>query len=187
MRVCAYTLTATLAVSFWLGWSAALAHAEEEDRTPFGIDVPNHDEPISIRADELEASSKEGARRLIFTSNVVVEQADIRIESQRLEAFYPKGSDQPERLLAEGQVVLVQNSLQAHCDHATYQRADRFLVCSGNAEVNDGGDWVRGETIEFDLEQEIVTVAGGASVLIHPGSEGPAALGELGAGEGARP
>jgi len=93
-------LAATLAVS--TGLAATTVTAEESEHQPFGIGMPDSDQPISIRADELEAVSRDGRRHLIFTDNVRVEQADVRIESDRLEAFYPKGENQPNRQQRDG-------------------------------------------------------------------------------------
>ena len=107
---------------------------------------------------------------MIFTANVHVAQADIQIESDRLEAFYPKGEKQPDRLIATGHVRMTQGDVEARCDHATYERITQQLVCKGNAELRDGDNRVAGAVIEFDLEHEVVKVTGGASVLIYPKS-----------------
>ena len=148
---------------------------ETSSQSPFGIAMPGGDQPIAITADELEAVSTDGSRHLVFTANVKVEQGDVRIESDRLEAFYPKGAKQPDRLVADGHVRLVQNGVEARCTHATWHRAAQRLTCRGDAELRNGNDRVRGELIEFDLEREVVKVKGGASVLIHPESEEPSA------------
>lgn len=153
------------------GFASPSDAASEGAHQPFGIGMPDSDQAISIRADELEAVSKEGARHLIFTNNVRVEQADVRIESDRLEAFYPKGEKQPDRLVATGHVRLMQKAIEARCEHATYERVAQLLLCEGNAELRDGDNRVGGQVIEFDLGREVVKVRGGASVLIYPESE----------------
>ncbi len=158
------------ALSVSSGFGAPTKPAVESEHKPFGIGLPDSDQPISIRADELEAISTDGARHLIFTANVHVEQADIRIESDRLEAFYPKGGNQPDRLVATGHVRLTQNDVEALCDYATYERIAQLLMCEGHAELRDGANRVAGTVIEFDLENEVVKVKGGASVLIYPES-----------------
>jgi len=165
------------AMSVSSGLAAPTKPAAESEHKPFGIGLPDSDQPISIRADELEAISTEGERHLIFTTNVYVEQADIRIQSDRLEAFYPKGENQPDRLIAMGQVRMTQNDIEALCDKATYERIAQILLCEGNAELRDGPNRVTGSVIEFDLENEVVKVKGGASVLIYPesGESNPAA------------
>jgi lipopolysaccharide transport protein LptA len=130
-----------------------------------GIDFDSG-RPISIRSDELEAIKTDGARRLLFTSNVVVTQDDTTIRSDRLEAFYPAKTNQPDRLVASGRVRMTQGEREARCDEATYERADDLLVCRGNAELREGEDCVVGDRIEFDTEAETVNVKGGAKVVI---------------------
>jgi lipopolysaccharide transport protein LptA len=131
----------------------------------FGINFDS-DRPISIRSDELEAIKTGGARRLLFTRNVVVTQDDMTIRSNRLEAFYPAETNQPDRLVASGSVRMTQGEREARCDEATYERAEDLLICRGNAELRDGEDCVAGEWIEFDTTTETVNVKGGAKVVI---------------------
>jgi len=131
----------------------------------FGINFDS-DRPISIRSDELEAMKIGGARRLLFTRNVVVTQGDTTIRSNRLEAFYPAETSQPDRLVASGQVRMTQGEREARCDEATYERDEEMLICRGNAELREGDDCVAGEWIEFDTAGETVNVKGGATVVI---------------------
>jgi lipopolysaccharide export system protein LptA len=140
---------------------------------PFGMSGIASDQPLSIHSDELEASQSGGARRLVFSKNVRVEQADLRLESRRLEAFYPENASQPERLVASGGVRVVQGTREARCETATYHRSDERLVCEGNAKLRDGDDSVAGSVIEFDLAAERVVVKGGAAVLFHPEPAAP--------------
>jgi lipopolysaccharide export system protein LptA len=138
---------------------------------PFGMAGFKSDEPLSIRSDELEASVVGGVRRLVFQKGVRVVQADMRLESDRLEAFYPEKASQPERLLATGAVRVMQGTREARCDQATYHRSSDLLICEGHAELRDGDDRVAGEVIEFDLGAEKVVVRGGAEILFHPEPE----------------
>jgi len=148
----------------------AAAEATEQS-SPFDLGIDS-DEPLEITSQELEVQNHEGKRQLIFSTEVVVEQGDLRIESNRLEAFYPQGSSQPERLVATGSVRLAQRTEQgerrARCDEAVYTSTPETLVCTGNAELEDGGDRLRGKTIEFDLEKETVKVRGGATLILAP-------------------
>ena len=167
----------------WLGASSApaatarvsAAHPAREPKDyPFGIGVVQSDQPLSIRADELEASVQPGgSRRLVFKQGVRVQQGDMTLESARLEAFYPDKASQPDRLVATGGVHVVQGQREARCDQATYFRTDQRLLCEGNAELRDGEDRVSGAQIEFDLAAERVLVKGGANVLFHPEPEKP--------------
>jgi len=145
----------------------------DEKENPFGLGGFDSDQPLSIHSGELEASQTGGARRLVFIKGVRVEQADMKLESARLEAFYPEKASQPERLVATGGVRVVQGTREARCDQATYYRSEERLVCDGHAELRDGEDRVTGALIEFDLAAERVVVKGGATVLFHPEPDEP--------------
>jgi lipopolysaccharide transport protein LptA len=140
---------------------------------PFGMTGFDRDQPLSIHSDELDASQDGGARRFVFSKNVKVEQGDLRLESARMEAFYPENATQPDRLVASGGVHVVQGTREARCDEATYYRTKDLLVCEGHAELHAGDDQVAGAVIEFDLLAEKVLVRGGATVLFHPEPEKP--------------
>ncbi|RIL06480.1 MAG: hypothetical protein DCC71_06655 [Proteobacteria bacterium] len=129
------------------------------------------DKPLSIRSDELEAIEEGGRRRLVFTRSVNVEQADLKVQADRLEALYPPGGDQPDRLIANGRVRVSQRDKTMLCDAATFYQNEDRLVCTGNAELRQGGDRVRGKEIEIFVKQNRVKVRGGAVVNVAPEGE----------------
>jgi lipopolysaccharide transport protein LptA len=145
--------------------SAAPSNGSDGADGAFGISFESG-QPISIRSDQLESVRSSGARKLLFTENVVVSQGDVTIKSNSLEAFYPPDSSQPERLVATGRVRMSNGKSQALCDRATYERSKEKLFCRGHAELREGEDCIAGEWIEFDLESETVKVGGGAKVVI---------------------
>ncbi len=129
------------------------------------------DAPIEINADEAEIVSSGEDRRLIFINNVRVRQANILLLSDRLEADYRKGESEPRQLIARGHVKIDQGGRKARCDKAIYQREEQRLTCQGHAELVQGCDVVRGESIEFDLAGDQARVQGAASIVIRPESE----------------
>jgi lipopolysaccharide transport protein LptA len=143
---------------------------------PFGLGNLRKNEPISIQADELEATAAEGKRHLEFRGGVRVVQADLTLESQRLEAFYLGGESQPQRLQASGDVHVRQGGSEAHCDEATYEVKTERIICRGAARVVDAKrNSMAGDTIEFDLARERVIVKGGAHLVFHPEPDAPPA------------
>ena len=130
-------------------------------------------EPLSIQADELEAVEEEGRRRLRFTRGVHVRQGELSVRSDRLEAFYPKDAEQPERLVASGHVRVKRLDRQLSCDAATYYQGEERLVCTGHAELREGEDRVRGEQIEIFFRDNRVRVSGGAVVNVTPERKKP--------------
>lgn len=150
------------------GGTAAPAQAEtEQGVSMFPI---KGDKPLSIRSDELEALEEGGSRRLVFTRNVNVEQGDLRVNANRLEALYPPGGSQPDRLVANGKVRVSQRDKTMLCDVATFYQSEDRLVCTGNAELLQGKDRVQGREIEIFVRQNRVKVRGGAIVNVAPSS-----------------
>ncbi|MGI9592914.1 MAG: LptA/OstA family protein [Myxococcota bacterium] len=142
--------------------------------SPFGFEKWDSGEPLKIKSDQLEAVQKDGKRKLVFKQNVHVEQGDLSIRCGLLEAFYPKDGNQPERLVARGQVRMAQTSADqaASCDLAIYDRSRDRFICKGNASFRDGDNTLRGSQIEVDLKRETVQVTGGAELFIHPDTLG---------------
>jgi lipopolysaccharide export system protein LptA len=150
------------------GAPAALAAAPEEPEGS-SLTVLRKGEAISIRSDELEVTQDGDERHLVFSHAVRVEQGDVKLETDRLDAYYKAGESQPDRLVARGSVQVVHGERQARCDTATFYNEERRVTCKGHAELQQGCDLVRGEEIQFDLREERVRVVGAASVVIQGG------------------
>ncbi len=129
--------------------------------------VFRNDAPIEIKAEEAEIVNRNQGRKLIFQRNVWVRKDNVTLRSDRLEASYQKGESEPRELIAQGKVKIVQNDRHAKCDRAVYLREANRLTCSGRAELAQGCDIIRGESIEFDLAGDQARVEGAASVVIH--------------------
>lgn len=112
-------------------------------------------EPIEIQGDQLDAETVEGGRRLSFAGNVEAEQGDIHLTCDRLEAFYPTGESQPERIVARGNVRIEQGERSATCVEAVFHRAEDRIVCTGApAELTERCSRAQAEMITFYLETE---------------------------------
>jgi len=125
-------------------------------------------EPISIQADELEHRTQAERKHFVFSGNVHARQGDLDLHSDRLEAFYPPGGSSPERLVATGSVRMDQGDDEAQCQKATFYRREDRVVCVGSpAQLDRGCDKVRGSTITFHLDSDLLQVEGGAGVDLN--------------------
>jgi lipopolysaccharide transport protein LptA len=145
-----------------------LASGQKQDEGSSEKSIFRSDAPISIKSDELEALDRDGIKKFIFTGRVHAIQADLELDSDRLEAFYPKGESQPDRLVATGHVVMTQTGRRALCEKATFYREEQKVVCVGDAQLEQECDRVRGTEIVFHLDTEVLNVNGAADVRIHP-------------------
>jgi lipopolysaccharide transport protein LptA len=137
----------------------------------FQLGKLREDAPIEINAEEAEIVDRGENRKLIFQRNVRVRQGDIRLESDLVEAEYRKGEPEPDRLIARGSVQVDQGYRRAKCDRAVYMRLEQTLSCEGHAELVQGCDVVRGDSIVFDLAGDEAHVVGAASIVIRPSDE----------------
>lgn len=128
----------------------------------------SNDKPLSIRSDELEAAEDSGTRNLLFQRNVHVEQGDLVVDSDRLEAHYPPGANQPDRMVATGHVRIKQKERRLSCQTATYYQGEERLVCVGDADLLSGNDRVHGDQIEIFTSQNRMKVLGRAVVNVTP-------------------
>lgn len=141
--------------------------AEESPQEDSGFKLFRKGEAISIESDELEVTQDGDVRHIIFRRSVRVEQGDVRLRSERLDAYYNKGESQPDRLEARGDVRLEYGERSARCDRVTFYNSDQRVVCSGHAVLRQGCELVRGLEIEFDLREERIRVLGAASVVVQ--------------------
>jgi lipopolysaccharide export system protein LptA len=117
--------------------------------------------PLEIRADSLEASDPVTTeRRIHFAGGVTLQQGDIELRAKELEAIYPPGATQPERLIARDDVALREGEREARCQLAVYQLQERRLTCEGDAVLRERDDQLEGERIAFDFGAQKVDVSG---------------------------
>lgn len=138
----------------------------------------DRDADMTITAEELEAVREAGgSERVIFQRSVAVEQGDLQIRCERLEAVYPKERNGgPEKIMARGDVRIQQGELRVECSDAVFDRLQERATCSsskGRAVVRRGEDVVQGDQIVFDLRKGKVTVRGGARVVVKSREAAP--------------
>jgi lipopolysaccharide transport protein LptA len=113
--------------------------------------------PVEIQADTLDAQTVSGGRRLTFTGQVSAVQGDITLKCDALEAFYPSGESEPDRLVAKGNIRVTQRDRTATCAEAIFYRAEEKLVCTGSpAELTEECSRAEAEKFTFYLESEKV-------------------------------
>jgi lipopolysaccharide export system protein LptA len=138
---------------------------------PFSLGAFDRKAPVVIRADELEATERDGRRVLVFRNRVEVQQGGLMLRAESLSAVYPPDSKQPSRLEAEGDVVVSEGQREARCDRAVYDRLEQRLDCIGHASLRDGDDRVAGKSIRFDLARRSVRIEGGTELWFEPSEE----------------
>ena len=124
--------------------------------------------PLSIHSDTLEASDPaDSERRIHFGGGVTLAQGDIELRARDLEAIYPPGANQPDRLIARDEVALREGERAAKCQLAEYRLAERKLACRGEAVLRDGDDHLEGDQIAFDFGEQKVDAVGRTRLFVQ--------------------
>lgn len=122
-------------------------------------------EAIHITSDQMEALDKEG--KVIFKGNVVAKKGNLTIYSDQLIVFYytkDEHQDSPgkghalKRLVAKGNVRILEGERSARGDQAVYDKEREVIVLTGNAQVWQGKNIVKGSKITVFLNEDKSTV-----------------------------
>ncbi len=123
--------------------------------------------PARVRSAQLEASEDASGRRIRFDGDVEVSQEGATLRAERLEALYPPGADQPERMVATGGVSLVEGARQARCESAEYLRLENRVRCHGGV-AEQAGHRREGDLIDFALGAETLALRGRTRLVLAP-------------------
>lgn len=121
--------------------------------------------PINIKADKLQADNK--AKKALFTGRVVSKQDDVTIYSDRLEIFYGEGKDEVEKIIATGNVRIIQTNRVGTGGQAVYESKEGKVTLTINPKVTQDRDSVTGKVIIYYLDEDRSEVQGGENVRVE--------------------
>ena len=131
-------------IVMWLLPCLVFAQAPEEFRGTGG--------PIHINSQRLEADYR--AKTITFIGDVVARQKDFVLYAQRLFHYLDKEGKEIEKILAQGNVRIVQGKRRATCREATYYHRENKLTLQGDPVVREGDNWVRGRIITYYIDEQ---------------------------------
>jgi lipopolysaccharide transport protein LptA len=139
--------------------------AEERGKRGFGFEFRENSQPIRITSDGLEWDYK--GHVVTFKGNVIANQEDVTLYSDRLVVYYEEASNELTQIVAEGAVRIVQADKRATGEKAVFDNAERRIVLTGNPVIRQGKNVVIGDMITIFVDQDRVSVDK-ADVTISP-------------------
>lgn len=136
-------------------------------------------EPITISSDSLEIDNLK--KYAEFAGNVKANQGETKITSDRLRIYYKAGEDgkqTPEensidKIVAEGNVIILFDGNTAKTQKAEYTTADRVLVLSGQGSTMTGEKGsLTGSKITIKRDSEHTKVDGPVKAEVHSDGKG---------------
>ncbi|GAA0757653.1 lipopolysaccharide export system protein LptA [Erythromicrobium ramosum] len=126
--------------------------------------IASHDSKAPVTYDAGKFVLDDRANQVIFSGGVIVNQADLRIQSDRmLVNFTDAGSLEIQRITATGGVVITRGDERASGDNAIYDFNRRIITMAGNVRLRRGTDTLNGGRLVIDLASGLSTVDGTAS------------------------
>ncbi|MFM7347874.1 MAG: LptA/OstA family protein [Erythrobacter sp.] len=126
--------------------------------------IAKHDSRAPVTYDAGKFVLDDRANRAIFSGGVIVNQADLRMQSDRvLVDFSDGGQLEIQRITATGGVVVTRGDERATGDNAVYDLNRRIITMAGNVRLRRGTDNLNGGRLTIDLDSGVSTVDGAAS------------------------
>ena len=120
------------------------------------------EQPIRITTDEALRDEKTG--RTVYQGNVELVQGTIKITADRI-TFY-RIDQEGDKIVAEGSPARMQQQpepdsapMHAHGDVIEYYRSEERVHLRDNAQVEQDGSTVRGDRIDYFINQQLVKAA----------------------------
>lgn len=129
-------------------------------------------QPITVKSDQLQAYNE--AKQAVFTGRVVARQDDVTIYSDRLEVYYGATNDEVDKIIAIGNVRILQTNRVGTGGHAVYESKLGKITLTEHPRVSQDTDTVTGKVIIYYLDEERSEVQSGdnarVEAVIHPKS-----------------
>lgn len=118
--------------------------------------------PVAFDAGRIEMQDKQN--RVVLSGNVIVTQAGLRVNSQRMLVNYTNaGSLSIQRITATGGVTVSRGGESALGDVAIYDFNRRIITLAGNVRLKRGGDTLSGGRLVIDLASGVSSIDGRSS------------------------
>ncbi|PLK23439.1 OstA family protein [Porphyrobacter sp. TH134] len=126
--------------------------------------IARHDSRAPVTYDAGKFVLDDRANQATFSGGVVVNQAGLRIQSDRmLVNFTDAGQLEIQRITATGGVIITRGDERASGDNAVYDFGRRIITMSGSVRLRRGTDTLNGGRLVIDLDSGISTIDGAAA------------------------
>ena len=108
--------------------------------------------PVHITSQQLEADYQ--AKVITFIGDVVARQKEFTLYADRLFLYIGGEMKEIEKIVARGNVRMVQGERTATCNEATYYHREGTVVLRGEPVVREGDNWVSGKRIIYYIDEQ---------------------------------
>ena len=114
--------------------------------------IARHDSRAPVTYDAGKFVLDDRANQVIFSGGVIVNQAGLRIQSDRMLVNFTDGGNlEIQRITATGGVTITRGDERASGDNAIYDFGRRIITMAGNVSLRRGTDTLNGGRLVIDL------------------------------------
>lgn len=150
--------------------AAPQAASSQGATVPFGGLSHDSSAPVEVTADQLDIDQKNGIA--IFTGNVLVGQAELRMRSPRLRVEYARKSEggaggEIEHMIATGGVVLTNRDAVAESREADYTVSTGEVIMTGDVVITQDQNVLAGDRFVVQLKDGTGVMTGRVRTILQ--------------------
>lgn len=149
-------------------WLASTAPAQGTNLA-FGGLRADPSQPVEVTADALDVDQTDGTA--VFTGNVVVGQGEMRLSAREVLVVYKSDRSGIDRLIASGDVLLVNGPDAAEAQKADYTIDSGEIVMTGDVLLTQGPNALSGENLIVDLATGTARMTGRVKTILIPDNQ----------------
>ncbi|MFY0615972.1 lipopolysaccharide transport periplasmic protein LptA [Shimia sp. NS0008-38b] len=131
----------------------------------FGQTQQNIGLPVEVTAESLSVNQTDGSA--VFEGNVDISQGEMRMTADKVNVHYKEDSQGIDRLVATGNVLLVQGPDAAEADEAVYSIDSGSVVMSGNVTVAQAQTTITANQMILNLQDNTAKLTGQVKTVLR--------------------
>lgn len=120
--------------------------------------------PVEVTADSLSVNQSDGSA--VFEGNVDISQGDMRMTADKVNVHYLPDNSGIDKLVAKGNVLLVQGPDAAEANEAIYTIESGDVVMSGNVTVIQAATTISADRMVLNLENNTAQMTGRVKTVL---------------------
>lgn len=120
--------------------------------------------PVEVTAESLSVNQSDGSA--VFEGDVDISQGDMRMTANKVNVYYLPDNSGIDKLVAQGNVLLVQGPDAAEADEAVYSIDTGDVVMTGNVTVNQGATTISADRMVLNLQDNTARMSGRVKTVL---------------------
>jgi len=118
----------------------------------------NRNAPVDIHSEEMTVDFENN--KIVFKGDVKVLQSDFSLTAGEVTAIFGESADDIKKIVASDDVKIQKADKMAWGEQAVYDRERATILLSGAPVLKQGRNFIKGEEIQFNLDEDCMEVKG---------------------------